>query len=60
MIDAVAWAWPQFTLLAFLFIHLGLHAANSGKPYPHPSSFPMAFCRIALWLFLLTFGGFFA
>lgn len=60
MIDPTAWGWPQFTLLALLFIGLAIHAAQNGKPIPHSYSFPMKLCNVLLWSFLLTFGGFFA
>lgn len=60
MIDPTAWHWPQFTLLAMFFIATAIHAHKHGKPQEQPYSFPMAICRAALWLFVITLGGFFA
>lgn len=60
MIEPTAWEWPQYTLMALMFLGLVVTAAEHGKPNPHNYSFPMKFCQVGLWLFLLTFGGFFA
>lgn len=60
MIDQTVWSWPQFTMLVLMFLALAVTAAQHGKPMPHPYSFPMKVCNVILWLFLLTFGGFFA
>lgn len=60
MIDPSTWTWPQYTILLLMFISLAIHAVQHGKPQPTGYSFPIKLCNAILWLFLLTFGGFFA
>lgn len=66
---AAAWQWPQWTVIALLFLSLSYHVISHGQPRvrragPHKGE-PFRYNAIAvmirtiLWVFLLKSGGFF-
>ena len=57
-ISTTFWAWPQWTALVLLCLSFLLSAASHGKPQKPFNAFGGIF-RLALWLFILTAGGFF-
>jgi hypothetical protein len=66
MFDPNAWAWPQWSMAAILFLGITFASALHGKPKvnrdgtPECHSFPLALTRTAFWGFFLLYGGFFA
>ena len=63
-------AWPQWAIVAYLFVYLLIFASNHGKPRVHTvgeskgetqkyNAF-VAFMRVSALVFILIAGGFFA
>jgi hypothetical protein len=50
--------WPQWTVLFFIVLELGIVMANHGKPRAE-WNFWMTLLASALWFTLLYLGGFF-
>lgn len=69
-IDTSSWGWPQWVMLCLLFLSFVVSATQHGKERletsgerkgkPELYNGFIALARCALWLFLLTYGGFFA
>lgn len=65
-ISTTAWAWPQWTMLAWIILGLMVAAAEHGKPMVEPKSKEpkkhnafAGIIRAGLLLFVLVAGGFF-
>lgn len=64
------WFWPQWTVVALLFVGFAMNATRHGKPRlveygadkgkPEARDGFTALARVAIWLFVLIAGGFFA
>lgn len=52
--------WPQYTMLALLFMSTGIYAAKDGQPKTGTYSFVGALVSDAVMIGLLYAGGFFS
>lgn len=70
IIETATWGWPQWTILVLWFLGFGLTAMKHGqqrlvetgahKGEPEKYNGFLALSKVALWMFVLIAGGFFA